>query len=1102
MASSLAGLVEFLSSGISQLVGVSPPARETDLAWHPDAYREARRRTMRDLPPEAPMDRTLFVLHSNSPNSIRALRTIRATLRELGGDVTSWRVTDGYNDDGDEDGHPQRMSVPEAAATVQLAERLVLVGTPLLRDKGDRVAGYRHSSLLLAAQQREAGLRTAIVSRAAFEDVGREVLEVLMSVARPYKWSPSDVAAALRVALARQAQAAPRWLREEASLHEALEAFGPAFAAALARELPLGDDVTVSIVLREASAEKAEGTVEAALRLCERGDTAGAATLVRVRLGDGGAGITTVEPHAHWVSDALSLVGPSITGTKGRGMAMYGEADAPRGDRVVEHIRQMVPPRAWVESPDEAAVVIVVVSHLTQSDEKIKTLLRRQILTRAKHKTAAPLLVAVLLPGLSPEELPPVMRDPTLCRLRPTRDLDDLKQYAIRVAARLPLRVRAKQVLTFRLPVRPHHFVGRKAYMRRLSELVSGDHAAVTVTSTGLAGMGKSTVVAEWVRREVLSYEYDVVAWLRAERASDAEADLAALGVSCLDMSRLRDESEAVFVRRVVDALSDESRFAVLIVFDNADAREHDALKALQPRHCRTVYTARDAGAFTDSTLLPLEPLPEAEAVELLRLVSGRETNEDEEAATLARAVDRLPLAVAQVGAFARKAGKSFGSVLRQIQEREASSAALGGRLSVFAEYDRGVTVMAAFDMAYDALGAESAAVLHRLAVVAPDRVPCGLVVLDEQCDGTALAELRNLGMVALESSAGEFANVPFLVQAHARGRMQQHEMAAALIAVARATERQLELFDRCDKGTWGLHAAAVAPHAERAFRYACEAGDVVACESLRGCMCRVAEFYMCTSREQEEETRETERCNLNKTATGWDVHVAEVMKRGPGTEAGSFYGADLGDEGCAAVARYLQREDCSVEVLGLFGQRIGDQGAKELADALKVNISIAELNLGGNQIGDEGATALADSLKVNRSIKAIWLEKNLICDDGTEALATALEVNQSIEVIYLGGNGIGDRGAKALADSVQVRSQLAPRTTHVPSNHRHPSLPLRQSNPHHRLKGLYGVELWTVIGDSVPVEVARREGNMSSYAGPSNRAILAFLRSDDYAAT
>jgi Ran GTPase-activating protein (RanGAP) involved in mRNA processing and transport len=48
----------------------------------------------------------------------------------------------------------------------------------------------------------------------------------------------------------------------------------------------------------------------------------------------------------------------------------------------------------------------------------------------------------------------------------------------------------------------------------------------------------------------------------------------------------------------------------------------------------------------------------------------------------------------------------------------------------------------------------------------------------------------------------------------------------------------------------------------------------------------------------------------------------------------------------------------------------IGDDGAKAIAEALKVNAVVTTLYLYDNNIGPEGAMAIAEALKVNAVLK------------------------------------------------------------------------------------------------------------------------------------
>jgi hypothetical protein len=49
-----------------------------------------------------------------------------------------------------------------------------------------------------------------------------------------------------------------------------------------------------------------------------------------------------------------------------------------------------------------------------------------------------------------------------------------------------------------------------------------------------------------------------------------------------------------------------------------------------------------------------------------------------------------------------------------------------------------------------------------------------------------------------------------------------------------------------------------------------------------------------------------------------------------------------------------------------IYGHTLGIDGAKALADALKINSAITSIDLRNNKVDVDGAKALADALKVN----------------------------------------------------------------------------------------------------------------------------------------
>ena len=97
---------------------------------------------------------------------------------------------------------------------------------------------------------------------------------------------------------------------------------------------------------------------------------------------------------------------------------------------------------------------------------------------------------------------------------------------------------------------------------------------------------------------------------------------------------------------------------------------------------------------------------------------------------------------------------------------------------------------------------------------------------------------------------------------------------------------------------------------------------------------------------------------------------------------------------------------------------------ATVLAEILKSNTSVTKVYLNRNkEIGDEGAKALAEALKVNKAVEVLQLGDCGIGNGGAAALAEALRSNTSLTVLYLGDNKrIGKHAKQLLRDAVADR--------------------------------------------------------------------------------
>eukprot|EP00924_Labyrinthula_sp_SR-Ha-C_P013514 maker-scaffold_5-snap-gene-5.53-mRNA-1 protein AED:0.33 eAED:0.34 QI:13/1/0.5/1/1/1/2/0/937 len=109
--------------------------------------------------------------------------------------------------------------------------------------------------------------------------------------------------------------------------------------------------------------------------------------------------------------------------------------------------------------------------------------------------------------------------------------------------------------------------------------------------------------------------------------------------------------------------------------------------------------------------------------------------------------------------------------------------------------------------------------------------------------------------------------------------------------------------------------------------------------------------------------------------------------------------------EGVISLFPWLKRLRCSLRVLDLSKNKLGDYFARELSASLKTNSSLQELDLTMNLIREEGITSLVHYLEGNvESLRTINLEKNNITGKTHLMLGSLLEVNLWIETLSIGG--------------------------------------------------------------------------------------------------
>ncbi|XP_078390048.1 uncharacterized protein LOC144671985 [Cetorhinus maximus] len=121
-----------------------------------------------------------------------------------------------------------------------------------------------------------------------------------------------------------------------------------------------------------------------------------------------------------------------------------------------------------------------------------------------------------------------------------------------------------------------------------------------------------------------------------------------------------------------------------------------------------------------------------------------------------------------------------------------------------------------------------------------------------------------------------------------------------------------------------------------------------------------------------------------------------------------------LGDSGVKLLSVGLRNSGCKIQRLGLGGNKLTDSCAEDLASVF--NRSLTDLNLGDNNLGDSGVKRLSVALRgPDCKIQKLDLWGNRLTDSCAEDLASALSTNRSLTDLNLGANSFTDQSVPAL---------------------------------------------------------------------------------------
>lgn len=253
-----------------------------------------------------------------------------------------------------------------------------------------------------------------------------------------------------------------------------------------------------------------------------------------------------------------------------------------------------------------------------------------------------------------------------------------------------------------------HDFEGRVQPLVDLERLLS-KHATVCVVASGIGGVGKTTLVQEFVARRGAVCYPDGSAWL------DGQAlvrDLARVARR-FGWSDTRDPTPAEAVKLLQETLV-ERRF--LLVVDNVGPDDDTSVVPVPGGACRTIVTSRRTTLYLDldnAAPLELDLWSMEECLAFLGAEGLRRAHDtDKELWELAEFVGRLPLGVRLIAVMLRKRpGTAAAELLKELQRQP---------IPMLEKYRGNYPgLIATFQASWDALQDSGRRVLYALAACA-----------------------------------------------------------------------------------------------------------------------------------------------------------------------------------------------------------------------------------------------------------------------------------------------------------------------------------------------------------------------------------------------
>ncbi len=395
----------------------------------------------------------------------------------------------------------------------------------------------------------------------------------------------------------------------------------------------------------------------------------------------------------------------------------------------------------------------------------------------------------------------------------------------------------AGPVPAWNVPLRRNpFFTGREPAFTQIHHLLHAGKAAALSQPpaiSGLGGIGKTQTAVEYAYRSRDEYQY--VLWVQANTAEALLANFVALA-RVLSLPEQDAREQQITVQAVKHWL--ESHSGWLLIFDNADdlGMLHGYLPEGNKGHILLTTRAQAMGGLARK--IELDTMEAEEGAELLLRRAGIIAHDaaldsasmtDRAAALdIVRAMDGLPLALDQAGAYIEETGESLSNYLNIYQQQRAEL--LKRRGGLVPDHP---SVATTWSLAFEHVERANPAAIELMnlcAFLAPDAIPEELIMEGAPHLGPVLQPVSG-DRARLNAALAELLKYSLVRRNAATQTLSIHRLVQAVIKDEMDEETQRQWAERAVQVAWQVFPfdeAAPWPRSQRYLPHALECEELI----------------------------------------------------------------------------------------------------------------------------------------------------------------------------------------------------------------------------------------------------------------------------------